>query len=33
MEVGGGLGLIAYEGDFNGSLLSGMQPMAAVVAK
>ena len=33
MEIGGGLGLTAYQGDFNGSLLKGMQPMAAVVAK
>ena len=33
MEIGGGLGLAAYQGDFNGSLLKGMQPMAAVVAK
>lgn len=33
MEVGGGLGLAAYQGDFNGSLLRGMQPMAALTAK
>ena len=33
MEVGAGLGLMAYEGDFNGNLLKGMQPKAAVVAK
>ena len=33
MEVGGGLGLAAYEGDFNGSLLKGMQPMGALSAK
>ncbi len=33
MEVGGGLGLTAYQGDFNGSLTKGLQPMAAVVAK
>ncbi|MCR4601996.1 MAG: DUF6089 family protein [Prevotella sp.] len=33
MEVGGALGLMAYQGDFNGSILKGMQPMAAVVAK
>jgi hypothetical protein len=33
MEVGGGLGLVSYEGDFNSSLLKGMQPMAALVAK
>ena len=33
MEVGGGMGLVSYEGDFNSSLLKGMQPMAALVAK
>jgi len=33
MEIGGGLGLAAYEGDFNGNPLKGMQPMAAVLAK
>lgn len=33
MEVGGGLGLVSYQGDFNSGLMSGMQPMAALVAK
>ncbi len=33
MEIGGGLGLMAYQGDFNGNLMKGMQPMAAIVAK
>jgi hypothetical protein len=33
MEVGGGLGLVSYQGDFNSSLTGGMQPMAALVAK
>lgn len=33
LEVGGGLGLVAYQGDFNSSLLKGMQPMAALTAK
>ena len=33
MEIGGGLGLMAYEGDFNGNLLKGMQPMVGLVAK
>jgi hypothetical protein len=33
MEVGGGLGLVSYQGDFNSSLTKGMQPMAALVAK
>ena len=33
LELGGGLGLMAYQGDFNGSLAKGMQPMIAAVAK
>ena len=33
MEIGGGAGLAAYEGDFNGSLLKGMQPRVALLAK
>ncbi|MBQ9356273.1 MAG: outer membrane beta-barrel protein [Prevotella sp.] len=33
MEIGGGLGLQTYQGDFSGSIISGMQPMAAIVAK
>ena len=33
MEIGGGAGLVTYQGDFNGSLLKDMQPTAAVVAK
>jgi hypothetical protein len=33
MEVGGGLGLVSYQGDFNSSLTKGMQPIAALVAK
>lgn len=33
MEVGGGLGLVSYEGDFNSNLTKGMQPMASLVAK
>ena len=32
-EIGGGAGLVAYEGDFNGSLLKGMQPFGGLVAK
>lgn len=30
-EIGGGVGLVAYEGDFNGNILKGQQPMAEVV--
>ena len=26
-EIGGGIGLVAYEGDFNGNLFKNMQPM------
>ena len=33
MEAGGGIGVINYLGDFNGSLLSNMQPTAGAVAK
>lgn len=33
MEVGGGLGLMAYQGDLGGGLLKGMQPMVAATAK
>ncbi len=33
MEIGGGLALAAYEGDFNGSILKGWQPRLAINAK
>jgi hypothetical protein len=33
MEIGGGVGLAAYQGDFNGSLLRNLQPMAGIEAK
>ena len=33
MEIGGALGLAAYQGDLGGGLLKGMQPMAAASAK
>ena len=33
MEIGGGVGLVAYQGDFNGSILKGMQPMATLTAR
>ena len=33
MEVGAGLGLMSYEGDFNSSVLKNMRPLAALVAK
>lgn len=33
MEVGVGLGLLSYEGDFNGSIVKNAQPAAAVVLR
>ncbi len=33
MEIGGGAGVMTYQGDFNGNLLKGMQPMGALTAK
>ncbi|MBO7139790.1 MAG: outer membrane beta-barrel protein [Prevotella sp.] len=33
MEIGGGAGVMTYQGDFNGSLLKNMQPTAGAVVK
>lgn len=33
MEIGGGIGLVAYQGDFNGSLMKNMQAMGSVLAR
>ncbi|MGN0069524.1 MAG: DUF6089 family protein [Prevotella sp.] len=33
MEIGGGVGMVTYEGDFNGNLFSNMQPMGSVVLR
>ena len=33
MEIGAGAGLMAYQGDFSGSLTRNMQPMGALVAR
>lgn len=33
MEIGAGVGLVAYEGDFNGNIMHGMQPMASAVLR
>lgn len=33
MEIGVGAGLISYEGDFNGSILKDMQPMASILLR
>lgn len=31
MEIGGGAGMVSYQGDFNGKITSGMQPAGAIV--
>jgi hypothetical protein len=33
LELGGGAGLVSYQGDFNGNLLRDMQPMGSLVAR
>ena len=33
MEIGGAVGLVAYEGDYNGSITSGLQPAATVMLR
>ena len=33
MEVGGGLGLVSYEGDYNSNPLKGQQPMASALLR
>ena len=33
MEIGAGVGMVAYEGDFNGSILKDMQPGASIVLR
>ena len=33
MEIGGGVGLMAYEGDYNGSNLNNMQPSASLMLR
>jgi len=33
LEVGAGIGLLAYEGDLNGNILAHQQPMAAIVGR
>lgn len=33
MEIGAGVGLMSYQGDFGGSIFSNMQPMASVVMR
>ena len=31
MEIGAGVGMVTYEGDFNGNIFKNMQPMAAAL--
>lgn len=31
MEIGGGVGMVSYQGEFNGKITSGMQPAGAIV--
>ena len=33
MEIGVGAGMVAYEGDYNGNITSGMQPAATVMLR
>ncbi len=33
MEIGVGAGTVSYEGDFNGSIIKDMQPMASIVLR
>jgi len=33
LELGAGAGMVAYEGDFNGSILKGMQPMTTLLVR
>ena len=32
-EIGGGVGFVNYEGDYNGKLLKSPQPMATILAR
>ncbi len=33
MELGGGIGLVSYQGDFNGNIFKNQQPMFSLLAK
>ena len=33
MEIGGGVGLMSYQGDFNGNITKSLQPVFSVVAR
>lgn len=33
LEIGGGIGMVSYQGDFNGNLFKNMQPMFSLLGK
>lgn len=33
MEIGAGVGMVSYEGDFNGNIFKDMQPMGSIVVR
>ena len=33
LEIGGGVGMVSYQGDFNGNLFKNMQPMFSLLGK
>ena len=33
LEIGGGIGMVSYEGDFNGQIFKDMQPMFTLLAR
>ena len=33
LEIGGGIGMVSYQGDFNGNIFKNPQPMATLLAK
>lgn len=33
MEIGAGVGMVSYQGDFNDNILKGMQPMGGIVLR
>ena len=33
LEIGGGIGMVSYEGDFNSNIFKNMQPMFSLLAK
>ena len=33
MEIGAGVGMVSYEGDYNGSIISNMEPMGSLLLR